>query len=48
MAFNLRHYSFALLAAALVLTPAAASAQGNLFQGLVKSLKKEKAAPGKA
>ena len=45
MSLNARHFSYALLAAALVLTPAAASAQGNLLQGIVKSLKKEKTAP---
>ena len=45
MAFNARHYSFAIFAVALIVTPAAASAQGNLLQGIVKSLKKEKAAP---
>ncbi|MEE8499307.1 MAG: hypothetical protein V3S27_01945, partial [Kiloniellales bacterium] len=45
MAFIARQSCYAFLAAALVLTPAAANAQGNLIQGLIKGLKKEKTAP---
>ena len=45
MAFIARQYCYAILAAALVLTPAAANAQGDLIQGLIKGLKKEKTAP---
>ncbi len=45
MAIIARRYCYAILAAALVLTPAAANAQGDLIQGLVKGLKKEKTTP---
>ncbi len=51
MALIARRYCYAILAAALVLTPAAANAQGDLIQGLSKGLKKQKstaAAPRKA
>ena len=46
MTFNARQHCCAILAAtALVLIPAAASAQGNLIQGLIKGLTEEKPAP---
>ncbi len=45
MVFNARQHCCAFLAAALILAPAAANAQGDLIQGLFKSLKKEKTAP---